>query len=147
MPTTPPSTPPTQLPVRSTADLTRRWATVLEPPRFDTRSCWLTWFDGRGRMLPVVLPVDDVPVRPEPPALAHLLALHETVTGQSTDDLTHLAVALCRPGPATVTDADREWADALDEGLADRVDATWSLHVAAAGTVWPLLEPPPWTWR
>ncbi len=35
----------------------------------------------------------------------------------------------------------------MDEEFADCVDATWSLHLAAGGTVRPLLEPPVWTWR
>ncbi|MGY2079859.1 hypothetical protein [Modestobacter sp. SYSU DS0657] len=142
-----PATPLTQHPVRSTADLTRRWAALLEPPVFPARSLWLAWLDGHGLMLPLLVPVEVLPERPEHLVLSHLLALHETVTDQAADDPTHLAMALCRPGAGTATEADAEWADALDEELADCVDATWSLHVAAAGTVWPLLEPPPWAWR
>ena len=49
------------VPIRSAADLTSRWATVLDPPIFGARSLWLMWLGADGRMAPIVVPVDDVP--------------------------------------------------------------------------------------
>jgi hypothetical protein len=56
----------------------------------------------------------------------------------------HLALALCRPGPAETTEDDDEWVEALHLGLDDQIDGTWSLHVAAGGQVSPLVEPLRW---
>ena len=63
MTTTPPLA---DVPVRSADDLARRWTALLNPPVFGTRSLWLCWFGTDGRMLPAVVPVDDLPPVPEP---------------------------------------------------------------------------------
>ena len=58
------TTPPlAQVPVRSAAELTPRWADLLDPPVFAVRSLWLSWLHEDGTTLPVVMPVDDVPRR------------------------------------------------------------------------------------
>jgi hypothetical protein len=142
--------PPAQLPqppVRSAADLTRRWHTVLAPPVFGARSLWVAWFDPDGLMLPVVVPIDDLPRLPRHETLRGLLALHDAVTEQTACAEGHLALALCRPGPSLVTEDDDEWADALREDLDSGIDGSWSLHLAAGGTVLPLVEPHRWAWR
>jgi len=120
---------------------------VLAPPVFGARSLWLAWFDPDGRMLPVVVPVDDLPRLPVHEVLRGLLALHDAVTEQTGCADGHLALALCRPGPSLVTEDDDEWADALREDLDPGVDGSWSLHLAAGGTVLPLVEPSSWAWH
>ena len=145
--TTTPLPPAGQPPVRSAADLTRRWHTLLAPPLFGARSLWLAWFGPDGRMLPVVLPVDDLPRLPDHETLRGVLALHDAVTEQTDTADGHLALALCRPGPSQVTADDHAWADALREDLDPGVDGSWSLHVAAGGTVLPLVEPDGWARR
>ena len=132
------------VPVRSAADLTRRWATLLDPPVFTARSLWLAWLEPDGRMLPIVVPVDELPPLPQGSTLSGLLTLHDAVAEQTGWAEGHLALALCRPGPAGVTEDDAEWADALQAELDDLLDGTWSLHVAAAGSVVPLVVPPRW---
>ena len=133
-----------QPPVRSAAELTRRWATVLAPPVFGARSLWLAWFDPDGAMLPVVVPVDDLPLLPDHGVLRGLLALHDAVTERTDCVDGHLAMALCRPGPPLVTAEDDEWAEALREDLDSGIDGSWSLHLAAGGSVLPLVEPFRW---
>jgi hypothetical protein len=128
------------VPIRSAADLTRRWMTVLDPPVFGARSLWLAWFGSDGRMLPVVVPVDDIPVVPDARMLHGLLELHDAVTAEHLAGEGHLAMALCRPGRPAITEADDEWAEALRDLLDDgQIDGTWSLHVAAAGAVMPIV--------
>jgi hypothetical protein len=134
------------VPVRSAADLTRRWATLLDPPVFSARSLWLAWLDTDGRMLPIVVPVDELPPLPEWSTLSGLLTLHDAVAEQTGWAEGHLAFALCRPGPATVVEDDAEWADALESELDGMLDGTWSLHLAAAGRVLPVVSPP-WSGR
>jgi hypothetical protein len=112
---------------------------------FGARSLWLTWLDTSGLMLPLVIPIDDVPPLPEEFALRGLLQMHETVAEQR--DIAHVALALCRPGEAVPTEDDEAWAAFLHDGLDDSIDETWSLHLAAGGRVEPLVEPPPFFWR
>lgn len=85
--------------------------------------------------------------RPEDETLRGLLARHDAVTEQTDCADGHLALALCRPGPAQVTGDDDAWADALREDLDPGVDGSWSLHLTAGGTVLPLAEPTRWAWR
>ena len=129
------------VPVRSAADLTARWRTLLEPPVFRARSLWLTWFDGEGRQSPVVVPVDDLPVSPDPGIFAGLRGLNAAVAESQSGPGCHLALALCRPGKPTVSDSDDAWVAALADVFDDLAGQTWSLHLAAGGQVLPLVEP------
>jgi hypothetical protein len=128
-----------EIPVRTTEELTRRWEQLLDPPVFGARSLWLMWLDTDGLMLPVVVPVDDVPSVPDRGMLSGLLQLHDAVTAEHLDGDGHLAMALCRPGRPAITADDDEWAEALRDRLDDgQIDAGWSLHLAAGGSVVPL---------
>ncbi len=133
------------VPVRSALALTRRWVALLAPPVFGSRSLWLTWLDTSGLMLPLVIPIDDLPLEPEEFVLRGVLQMHETIGEQR--DVTHLALALTRPGDAIPTADDEAWAASLRDGLDDPLDATWSLHLAAGGRVEPLVDAPPLFWR
>ena len=54
-------TPPlADVPIRSADALTDRWTMLLDPPVFGARSLWLSWLGADGRMLPVVIPVEDL---------------------------------------------------------------------------------------
>ena len=127
-------------PVRSPAELTDRWRTLLDPPLFRARSLWLTWFDSEGLQSPVVVPVEDLPTTPDPGLYAGFRGLNGAVA-ESQGRGCHLAMALCRPGAAKVQDSDDEWVAAFAEVFDGLVDQTWSLHLAAAGEVRPLVEP------
>jgi hypothetical protein len=134
------------VPIRSADELTRRWATVLDPPIFGARSLWLTWIGNDGLMLPVVVPVDDVPHRFDGRLTSGLLHLNDAVTEEHLAGAGHLAMALCRPGGAEATDDDIEWAEGLRLDFEDQIDGTWSLHLAAGGGVSSLVTPPAWIW-
>jgi hypothetical protein len=133
------------VPVRSAAELTTRWRTLLEPPVFRARSLWLAWFDSEGRQSPVVVPVDDLPETPDPGHYAGMRGLNAAVA-ESQGPGCHIAMALCRPGRATVLDGDDAWVAGLAEVFDDLTDQTWSLHLAAGGRVMPLVEPPASAW-
>jgi len=134
------------VPVRSADDLTSRWTLLLEPPVFGARSLWLSWLGPDRRMLPIVMPVDDIPLVPEPTMLVHLRQFHDAVfDGQYGAG--HFAMALCRPGDPVLRGDDEEWVDALSFALDDgQIDGTWSLHLAAGGRVVPLVDAPSWLW-
>jgi hypothetical protein len=128
------------VPIRSADDLTHRWELLLDPPEFSARSLWLAWLDD-GLMLPVVIPVDDVPARPDGPLLANLASVCESIAESHVAGACHLAMALCRPGRPTVTRDDDAWAEGL-RGALEASSATWSLHLAAGGTVQPVVDLP-----
>ncbi len=145
MTTTPPLA---DVPIRSADDLTRRWTALLNPPVFGARSLWLCWLTSDGRMLPVVVPVDDLPLVPEPAMVMGLRQVHDSIVEEQLGGDGHLALALCRPGEPRITEDDDEWAEALRSALDDgQIDGTWSLHLAAGGEVVPLVEAAPSRWR
>ncbi|TFV87428.1 hypothetical protein [Blastococcus sp. CT_GayMR16] len=131
-----------EVPIRSAAELTDRWAAVLEPPILGAHSLWLMWLHEDGRPLTVILPVEDMPRLPSHALLSGLLAVHEGISDEHLDGGGHLALALCRPGRPDITEDDDAWVGALSEVLDDRIEGTWSLHLAAGGRVQPLIDLP-----
>jgi hypothetical protein len=129
-------------PVTTSRDLHQRWREVLEPPVFAARSLWLMWLHADGRALPLIVPVDELPRRFDAVAARGLVELATTIRDEQTTSSGHVALALCRPGQATVTGSDREWADGLGRAAADGGLDSWSLHLAAGGFVAPLVAPP-----
>jgi len=127
-------------PVRSALELTDRWAELLAPAAFASRSIWLSWVTPDGRQTPFLVPVEDVPARPRHRLVAELLALHEDVAAPAGDSRILLAMALCRPGRPGATVDDRAWADAFRDVLDDALGTSWSLHLAAGGRVQPLTD-------
>jgi hypothetical protein len=130
------------VPVRSAAELTDRWAYLLDPPIFGARSLWLMWLQDDGRALPMIVPVDDIPRVPDHAMLAGLLSMHDGISDAHLDGGGHLAMALCRPGRPEITEDDDCWLEALAELLDDALDGNWSLHLAAAGRVHALVDLP-----
>jgi hypothetical protein len=128
------------VPVRFPFALTRRWASLLRPLLFDTRSLWLAWIGPDGRQSPVLLPVDDVPARPGLRLVSGLLGVHDEVAASLGSNDVLLAMALCRPGEPVETGDDTEWLCAFHEVLGEELDQAWSLHLAAGGRVEPLVE-------
>lgn len=132
------------VPVRTAAELAIRWQHLLGVPMFTARSLWLTWLDD-GLMLPVVLPVDDVPAVPDRPMLADVAHVCGSIAESHASGAAHVAMALCRPGRGRITADDEAWARGLREAFS-RADATaglpWSLHLAAGGAILPVVDLP-----
>jgi hypothetical protein len=127
-----------EVPIRSSLALTRRWVALLSPLSFERRALWLTSLAADGRQSPVLLPVEDVPARPDHRLVRGLLGLAHA---QLEDDGL-VALALCRPGEAVENADDRAWADELSELFDEELDGSWSLHLAAGGRVESLVEAP-----
>jgi hypothetical protein len=128
------------VPVRTAEELTQRWEKLLEPPVFTARSLWLTWLDD-GLMLPVVIPVDDVPAVPDRLLLANVAQVNESIVESHCVGTAHFALALCRPGRVKVSKDDEAWERGLAEAFLT-ASGTWSLHLAAGGTVVPMVDLP-----
>jgi hypothetical protein len=139
MTTTPPLA---DVPIRSADELTQRWTVLLDPPIFGARSLVLTWLDAEGRMLPILMPIDDIPRNPDAELLEGLRRVHIGVAASHLPDGGHFAIALCRPGGPEVTRDDDVWAEALCEALDGMPQPYWSLHLATGGTIVPLVNLP-----
>jgi hypothetical protein len=140
MTTTPPLP---SVPIRTAQDLTDRWTALLDPPVFGARSLWLSWIGNDGLMLPVVVPIDDLPELPDAALLMGLRQVHDGVTDDHLDGEGHLAMALCRPGRPEITASDDEWAEEFRAMFDDgQIEGTWSLHLAAGGSVVSLVDLP-----
>ena len=101
------------------------------------------WLGADGLVLPIVVPVDDLPELSDYRLPVGLQELHGAIVWTHLDGKGHLAMALCRPGAAEATTMDAEWAHDF-RGLFGEVhtDRTWSLHLAAGGRVSELVGPP-----
>jgi hypothetical protein len=128
------------VPIRTAEELTQRWERLLDPPVFSARSLWLTWLDD-GLMQSVIIPVDDVPAVPDRLLLAELAHVAESIAESHGLGTPHVAMALCRPGRVRVTKDDEAWERGLGEAFLT-TSGTWSLHLAAGGSVVPMVDLP-----
>jgi hypothetical protein len=92
-------------PLRTDDDVLRRVDLLLGDDARQLRSVVLLLLDGDGRQLPVVVPIDDVPERPDPLIVGNVCwiiaeALKQYPGGSAV-------VVLTRPEPGPVNDADR----------------------------------------
>jgi hypothetical protein len=75
------------------------------------RSLWIVWLDADGRPLPVVVPMDDRPLTPDPgllEGLIHVIASQAEPGGE-------VLLTLTRPGGQGVEEGDRAWFHALHQ--------------------------------
>ena len=105
------------------------------------------WLDRRGRMQGPVLRVTGMPEAPAMTALRPLLDFHDGIVAREPEASGHLALLLCRDGDCSPSQADDEWAETLEVELEDRIDESWSFHVAAGGRVTPMTEHASWRFR
>lgn len=99
-------------PLVTDTDVLRRVDRLVDQESRRERSVWLLFLSADGTQLPVVVPIDDVPERPDPPLvgnLCHVIAdvLADAAPGGSA------VVTLTRPGGEAVDDTDRYWFRAL----------------------------------
>jgi hypothetical protein len=134
-------------PVLSDAELTERWRALLQlggPP--SRRSLFLAWLRADGTMVPLLIPVDDVPLEPDRVALANLVELHTTVAesdGAEPREL-HLAMLLERDGPVGLSPDDHAWCSAIEAVVRDRHGIDCSVHVGNGRTAVPVLPRRAW---
>ncbi|HEU5268213.1 MAG TPA: hypothetical protein VFU35_16000 [Jatrophihabitans sp.] len=118
--------------VRTAADLTALWESLMGPGGFGVTSVWLVFLDAENRVLPAIVPIDDLPTEPDRDFLHSLLRIvADLIDSGSTSSV---AMLLSRPGPAAISGPDRRWARALRAELGDRL-TTWPIHLATPGRV------------
>ncbi|MDN5917890.1 MAG: hypothetical protein L0I76_22805 [Pseudonocardia sp.] len=122
--------------LRTDADLLDRVRLLIGPAARD-RQLWIVFIDGDGRQVPVMMPISDMPERPEPGTTAGLT----TVLGGLRPDLVtadgegSVALVLERHGPDHVLPRDRDWAEALTRAGADGEVALRGLFLSTPGGV------------
>jgi hypothetical protein len=97
----------------------------LVGPATATRQLWVMFVDGDGRQAPVVMPISEIPLRPEKRVTGNLAAVLAGLCADLATDAGGGSVILTleRSGRDTVLPVDRDWAAALQEAC-DRGDAT-----------------------
>lgn len=102
-----------------------------------SRTLCLSWVGADDRACGVLIPVRDVPERPDVDDARRFGMVIAAVTEQSAAGGSVVAV-LCRPGGTRFTDADRAWNAALREQAATHGFHLHGLFVGSGGTVRPL---------
>jgi hypothetical protein len=100
------------------------------------------WLRADGTALPLVVPIDDLPRPFDRDTADGLVDVAGAFRDEHTAGIGHVAMALCRPGHATCSALDRQWADGLARAATAAALPDWSLHLAAGGAVVPLVAPP-----
>lgn len=118
--------------VRTPTELTQVWRELMGPEGFDKRSIWHIFFEDDGRMLPLVIPIDDIPAEPDEVVLRNLATIMSE--GMSRASATSLAVLLSRPGSGAMSAADRRWARELRATYGPTL-CPWPVHLATCNQV------------
>jgi hypothetical protein len=105
-------------PLMTVADVLDRVGSCIDQQSRTGRSLWIMFVDPDGVQLPVLVPIDGVPERPEPhearavcQVIAHVL--NDAAPGGSA------VISLTRPGSGKVLESDRHWASTLHEAADD----------------------------
>jgi hypothetical protein len=89
----------------------------LVGPAAVARQLWIMFVDGDGRQAPVLLPISDIPPRPEARVIDNLAAVMAGLCADLTTDVAGGSVILTleRIGRDAVLAGDQQWAAALRE--------------------------------
>jgi hypothetical protein len=96
-------------PVRGVADLVRHVGVIV--PAAVRRQLWTLFFDSNDVALPLMVPLEGVPVTPDVAAVEHYADALDAVASEF--GAASVAFVLERPGPSASSPSDDRWADAL----------------------------------
>lgn len=114
--------------VRTQSDLAELWRSFMGPGCFGLRTLWILAIDSNGRALPPLLPIDDLPPRPNRFPDESIKEIVEVLVREVDAD--NVAFLISRPGRSVVTGDDRAWARALRA-----VSPRWPVHLATADKI------------
>jgi hypothetical protein len=101
------------------------------------RQLWVMFVDGDGKQAPVIMPISDLPLRPESRVIDNLAA----VLAGMCDDLTTevgsgtVILSLERIGRDAVLPVDRQWAAALQEACHRAGAVLRGMYLSTSGGV------------
>ena len=112
--------------IRTQTDLEALWRTLMGDLGFSRTTLWLLLLDHAGEVLPVVVPIEDIPARPT------------DAVEKLTEMLTHVvppggsaAFLLTRPGTdGPLTTSERAWTRALAIVGGNVGSTLWPVHRA-----------------
>ncbi|MDJ0350388.1 hypothetical protein [Cryobacterium sp. PH29-G1] len=80
------------------------------------RQLWLMLLDARGQQLSLVIPIDNIPLRPEPGSVQpYAVRINEFLAEEAPGG--SIIVTLERPGSAALTAPDQVWASELHQSF------------------------------
>jgi hypothetical protein len=106
-------------PLRTDRDVILRVDALVDQSSRRRRSLWLFFLSGDGIQLPVVVPIDDVPERPDAVTVGNLCDVIAQVLAEAAPTGSAV-VALTRPGAETINENDRCWFRVLHRYASDR---------------------------
>lgn len=105
------------VPVVTDSDVLARVAAIIEPAARQQRSLWLFFLERDNTQANLIVPIDDVPVRPEAGVLANVCYVASESIAHAPRALS-VIIALSRPGTIRRTESDRHVLRALQHGAA-----------------------------
>ena len=110
--------------VRTAHDLYQLWHQLFLMQGVHERCLYLIFFDADDRMLPLVIPIDDMPPAPDPTIIT---SLRQVTHDLADSGVRSMAVAIVRPGSRHMSNNDRAWARLLVQ-----IDPArrWPVHLA-----------------
>jgi hypothetical protein len=103
------------IPVVTDDDVLERVAAIIDPAARRHRALWLFFLERDGTQANLVVPVDDVPERPEAALIGNLCHIASESIAQAPR-LQSVVITLSRPGTTRRTDSDRHFLRALQHG-------------------------------
>ncbi|MGH3641462.1 MAG: hypothetical protein ACRDUX_20805 [Mycobacterium sp.] len=100
-------------PIASPADLHQRWRALMGTLGFGERLLWFAFIGPDRRLIKVASHVP-VAASPEPALVENVMTALKVLVANVGEGST-VALLLSRPGVGDVTDADRQWATALED--------------------------------
>jgi hypothetical protein len=105
------------VPVITDQDVLDRVGAIVEPAARQHRTLWLFFLELDGTQANLVVPIDDIPERPEAAVVANVCYVASESIAQAPR-LFSVVIALSRPGTMRRTESDRHFLRALQHGAA-----------------------------
>lgn len=105
------------VPVVTDNDVLARVAAIIEPSVRRQRSLWLFFLERDATQANLIVPIDDVPERPEAAVVANVCYVASESIAQAPRILS-VIITLSRPGTVRRTESDRHILRALQHGAA-----------------------------
>jgi hypothetical protein len=103
------------VPVTTDGDVLDRVAAIVDPGARRHRTLWLFFLERDGTQANLVVPVDDIPERPDPAVIGNVCYVASESIAQAPS-LLSVVITLSRPGALRRTDSDRHLLRALQHG-------------------------------
>jgi hypothetical protein len=104
--------PPDDASLVTDEEILARVGVILGADARQLRSLVVQFLDADDRELPVVVPVDGIPLQPDPPTVTNLCWIITQVLGEHAPGGSAV-LTLTRPGSAEIDTGDRRWYNAI----------------------------------